>query len=173
MPQKKPDIEARKILFILEVPKDAPEGTVGETIEFDLAKVPEDLLPRLALHGASQKIGDSYSGAKESGEDPIAYAKASIEETIKQLYEGKWSVGRTGTGAPRTTHLVRAYAALTGKTLEEALETVGGLTDEEKKALQGQKKIAAKIAQFKAEDAAARAAKLAEEAAKEDAASAA
>ena len=170
MPKKAVNVEARNVVFTVE-PK--TEGESATVITFDLSKVSPEILARLALHGASQKIGDSYAGAKESGEDPVAYATAAINDTIKQLYEGSWSVGRTGTGAPRTSLLVQAYAQVKGITLEEAQEVIGGLNDEEKKVVQAAKKVAAAIAAIRAEQAAARAKKLAEEAAKEDETSAA
>src|SRR5690606_7229783 len=119
------------------------------TIMFDLSKVTPSMLRMLALHGARQKIGDSYAGAKESGEDPVDYATAAILDTIKQLYAeehgglNRLSVTRTGTGAPRTSLLVQAFALVTGKSVEEAQEYISDLNDEEKKELQKKKKIAA------------------------------
>jgi hypothetical protein len=155
--------------FTMDKPANAPEDFVPVVHTFDLSKVSEEILIRLALHGASQKIGDSYAGAKDSGEDPIAYADAAVQETIKQLLEGKWAISRTGSGAPRTSMLAQALAAVKGMSLEEAIEAVGELSDDEKKVLQANKKIAAKIAGLKAEQALARAKKAEEEAAKEDA----
>lgn len=155
--------------FTMDKPADAPEGFVPEVIAFDLTKVDQNTLLRLALHGASQKIGDSYAGAKESGEDPIKYAHEAVSETIKQLYEGKWSVTRTGSGAPRVSILVMAYARVKGITEDQALELLGDLSDDDKKELQKNKKIAAAIALIRAEQAAERAKKAAEAAEKEDA----
>lgn len=171
MPKKHVNVESAQVVFTVEPRTEGGEPTV---ITFDLSKVDGPMRDRLALHGAAQKIGDSYAGAKESGEDPIAYAEAAINDTIKQLYAeehgglNKWSVTRTGTGAPRTSLLVQAFAQVSGKSLEEAQEIVSQLNDEEKKELQGKKKIAAAIAAIRAEQAVARAKKAAEEAAKED-----
>lgn len=173
MPKKQVNFDAaagtRQVAFTMDKPAGAAEDFQPVVHVFDLSKVNEETLIRLALHGASQKIGDSYAGAKDSGEDPITYADAAVRETIEQLYQGKWSVTRTGSGAPRTSMLAQAFAAVKGITLEEAIEAVSGLTDEEKKVLQQNKKVAAKIAALKAEQALARAKKAEEEAAKEDA----
>lgn len=155
--------------FTMDKPTGAAEDFVPEVIGFDLSKVDEATLFRLALHGASQKIGDSYAGAKESGEDPIKYAKEAVSETIKQLYEGKWAVTRTGSGAPRVSILVLAYAKVKGITEDAALEVLSDLSDDDKKELQKNKKIAAAIAVIRAEQAAERARKAMEAAAKEDA----
>lgn len=169
MPKKATDVAAKAVVFTL----DAPEGVEGEKITFDLSQVNEETLVRLALHGASQKIGDSYAGAKESGTDPVAYAKEAINDTIRQLYEGKWSVTRTGSGAPRVTILVQAFASVKGISLEEAQDVIGGLNDEEKKVVSANKKVAAKIAALRAEAAAEKARKAAEAAEAEDAGAAA
>jgi hypothetical protein len=169
MPKKQIDVAAKKVSFVMDKPADAPEGFAPEVFIFDLSMVNEETRDRLALHGASQKIGDSYAGAKESGEDPIKYATDAVNETIAQLYRNEWAIARSGGGAPRTSLLVQAYAAIKGVSLEEAQEVIGSLTDEEKKAVQGTKKIAAWIAMRRAEQAAERAKKLAEAAAAEDA----
>lgn len=164
----------RQVLFTMDKPADAPEDFVPEVFTFDLKKVSAEMIERLALHGASQKIGDSYAGAKDSGEDPLAYARAAIKDTIKQLYSKEndgndtWSVTRSGTGAPRTSILIQAYAQVKGISIEEAQELIGALNDEEKKVVAGAKKVAAAMAQIRADQAAAKARKLAEEAAKED-----
>jgi hypothetical protein len=169
MPKKLVDLPTKSVVFTLDKPANAAEDFVAEKLAFDLSAVNEETLIRLALHGASQKIGDSYAGAKDSGEDPLAYTKSAIEETIKQLYEGKWAVTRTGSGAPRVSILVLAYAKVKGITPEESLEVVGALDEEEKKVLQQNKKIAAAIAGLRAEQAMKRAEAAAKAAEEEDA----
>lgn len=153
-------VQNQKVQFTLE----AAEGQTPEVINFDLSKVSPEMVTMLALHGASQKIGDSYAGAKDSGTDPIAYAREAINDTINQLYAGDWSVTRTGSGAPRVTQLVQAFSIVTGKTLEESQEFISALNDEEKAALQKKAKIAATVAQLKAEQAVKRAQELAKKA---------
>ena len=39
----------------------------GETFPADLHALPEAMIYRLAVHGLSQKLGDSYAGAKGKG----------------------------------------------------------------------------------------------------------
>ena len=61
---------------------------------------------RLAMHGYSQKVGDSYAGA-ETIEESASRAQAVID----QLLAGEWSQARaSGTGAPRTTMLAEALS---------------------------------------------------------------
>jgi hypothetical protein len=173
MPKKIIDVAAGTITFQFEdgtaANGDQP-AVPGSTQVFDISKLkatPEGLatLERLAIHGASQKIGDSYAGAKESGTDPVAYAKEAVKDTIEQLYANKWSVTRTGSGAPRTTLLVIAVSAVSGQSIEEVQTSIESLSDEEKAALQKQPKIRAKLAALQAEKAVERAAKLAKDAA--------
>ena len=116
---------SKTVVFTME----APEGEVGEKFTFDLSKVSPDNVIRLALHGASQKIGDSYAGAKDSGEDPVAYAKAAIADTIKQLplRDGFDEILLPGERGGRTETSRRASGipipAGTWKALEQVAET--------------------------------------------------
>jgi hypothetical protein len=143
---------------------------------FDLKQVPgaEALDPnvmagRLAIHGASQKIGDSYAGvAKES--DPLAMAKANVKDTIAQIYAGTWRVNAGG--GPRVNDLAVAMARVTGEPLEGddgTIAFVAAMSDDDKKAMRKKPKIAAALAAIAAEKAAERAKKLAEAAEKEEA----
>lgn len=136
----------------------------NSTETFDVTKVGEDIKFRAMLHGFSQKIGDSYAGAAAT-EDPLAYAKSAVRDTIAQLYRGEWRVAASGGGGPRVSDLATAIAQVTGESLEECVEFVGAMTDEEKKVWRKKPKIAAALAQMAAERAAAKAAALAAEAA--------
>lgn len=140
------------------------------TETFDIANVSEGMLFRLALHGAGQKIGDSYAGAA-GADDALAYAKAATKETIAQLYAkdkgglDTWRVGGGG-GGPRVNELAAAIARATGMDLDEAVATVAEMDDDDKKAYRKKPKIAAALAAIAAEKAAKRAQELADKAAK-------
>ena len=125
--------------------------------EFDLAKCPEPIKLRLALHGASQKGGDSYAGA--AGEtDPIAFAKAQVEGVIAQLYAGDWRA--TVSAGPRVSDLAVAIARATGENLEGddgAIAMVTAMNEDEKKAWRKKPKVAAELAKLAAERAIAKA----------------
>jgi hypothetical protein len=75
------------------------------------------MLVRLAIHGISQKGGDSYAGAANEP-DPMAYAAASIKETLEGIMANVWRV--TSAGGARVTLLARALARVTGNTPEAA-----------------------------------------------------
>lgn len=142
----------------------------GSEIVFESSKVPAQTLDDLIMHGASQKIGDSYASAATES-DPLAFAKACVQDTIDQLYRGEWR-SNAGGGGVRITDLAVVLARLTGKTAEEAQAFVDTLDDEQKKAWKGKAKVKAGLAQYAAEKAAEKAKKLAEAAAKADTGSA-
>jgi hypothetical protein len=138
----------------------------GSTEEFNTTNVNDAIKARLAIHGASQKIGDSYAGAASSP-DPLAYAKAAVKETIAQLYAGEWRA--TVAVGPKVNDLAVAISRATGESLDDSVELVGAMTDEDKKVWRGKAKIKLELAKLVQERNAAKIAKLAEAAAKEDA----
>ena len=150
MTKKVVDIAAQTVTFTFD----------DETSEvFELGKVSPEIRIHLALHGASQKGGDSYAGAS-SADDPMEYAKAACRDTIAQLYAGDWRV--TAAAGPRITDLATAVARVTGKDLEEVVEVLEGLDEAQKKALRKRPQVAAMLAMISQEKATAKAARLVE-----------
>jgi hypothetical protein len=127
---------------------------------FDVSKVPgygdlpESFLAttvgRLALHGASQKIGDASAGAvnasKELGISALDYAKQATRETIAQLYAGTW---RTNAGGgPRVNELAIAISRATGEPLdgdEGTVALVAAMDDATVKAWKKKPKVALEL----------------------------
>jgi len=72
----------------------------------------EALLAHATLHGLSQKLGDSYSGAKS-----VAEAKAAFYEVLESLKAGDWNRKGGSTGGV----WVEAIARATGQPLDEVL----------------------------------------------------
>lgn len=152
---KAPDLDAGTVTFKFN---DGTEAT------FDLSKVGDATRHQLALHGASQKIGDSYAGAgDEEIADPLAYAKERVADTIAQLYAGEWRTASAGTGGI----LAEAMAAVSGKTREECAALLAEMSDDDKKELRKKKKIAAALGRIKLQRDAARLARLEKAAAEE------
>ena len=87
---------------------DVAAGTVtfnfadDETLVFNLDSVSPEMQKQLALHGASQKIGDSYSGKMSPAE-----ARGLAQKTIDKLVEGNWKTPSAG-GSPRVSLLVES-----------------------------------------------------------------
>lgn len=133
----------------------------GEDVVFQMSELSEEIITKLALHGASQKIGDSYAGAAkaclETGADPVEYARASVSQVIAQLVAGDWTV-RTGAGGPTATDLSKALAEATGANVDEWAEKLSESTPEEKKALRAHPAVKAILDRYRAERAAAKAA---------------
>lgn len=82
----------------------------GKTLKFE---APRSLLPKLAAHGALQKIGDEFDG--DSVDDGIA----AVEAIINRLQEGEWGAERTpGDGFAGTSLVIRAVSEVSGKSVE-------------------------------------------------------
>lgn len=135
------------------------------TLSVALTELPKDILTRLACHGLSQKLGDSYAGA-ESAED----AHIAASRVAEELKAGNWTSARaSGTGAIRTTLLAEALARVASKatgsevTIEDAREVLEEMEDEQKKDLRKDPGIQRVIAEIKVERAKAAEAKAAEE----------
>jgi len=101
---------------------DVDNGTVtfafadnAAPIVVDLSKINAAKQNRLALHGLSQKCGDSYAGAES-----IADAREAVLGVQEMLYDNdaEWST-RTP-GEPRTAVLAEAIARAQGITVEAA-----------------------------------------------------
>lgn len=145
MAKKSIDVEAQSVTF------DFGDGRV-ET--FKLAGMSDEMKIQLALHGASQKIGDSYASAKAQTDgteiDPADWSQQQSAGVIAQLLADDWTVRSVG-GATETDLMV-AFAQVTGKDL------VADLDKDQKAALRKHPKIAAVLARIKSERADAKAA---------------
>lgn len=135
-------------------------GDAG-TVIFDLSKVSDEMLTQLALHGASQKGGDSYAGAKSATDgteiDPNEWAKSECQRVIEQIYAGEWTV-RRASGGPGVTDLARAIAEVMPDFSEaDAAERLADASKEEKAALRKHPQIKAVLERLRAERAAAKA----------------
>jgi len=130
-----------------------PDGTKAACNLEDLSP---EMVTRLAVHGLSQKLGDSYAGAA-SEENPLAYAKSRVNDVLAQLASGDWRV--TGEGGPKVTLLARALARATGKDLSDCVAVIAAHDGDEdegkafKKTLRGQPAIKEATAAIKLEDA--------------------
>lgn len=123
----------------------------GTTLELDLTKLSAEMQKRLMLHGALQKIGDSYAGAKGNFAEGIAAAKSVID----QLLNGVWKAARgEGEGKPRLSELAEAIARIKGVPVERAYAAVEKASDEQRKQWRSNAKVKAEIARIRAEKAA-------------------
>lgn len=130
------------------------EGTVasftfgdGTVLSLDVSNLSEEIQTELMLHGALQKIGDSYAGA--AGD--YAYAKAQAEKVIQNLIDGVWKAAReAGEAKPKSGELVQALAEIKGLEVEAVAAAVEAMDDERRKAVRSHPAVKAKIAEIRA-----------------------
>jgi len=131
----------------------------GKAAEVELDSLPNKIQRLLALHGLSQKLGDSYASVKGD----VAAAQAKFEAVLTQLQAGEWKKAReAGEGGSKITELAEAIARFKGLTdaagVEKANKVVAAASKEQIATWRANTKLKAIIAQIRAEKAAARAA---------------
>lgn len=128
----------------------------GNTFDAIVAELSEASIMRLAVHGAAQKLGDSYAGAKGKGLS-VDECEAGVRDLWAALKAGQFGLARSGVGGKLLEAFIR-WAVETGKTAAEARETFGELSKEQKAELRKAAPIKAKLAEIEAERAEALAA---------------
>jgi len=124
-----------------------------EPILVNLKDFSPEVQLHFALHGISQKLGDSYSSAK--GDVEVAYA--SFQQTLQQLADGEWRAARSeGDAKPRTTELAEALARIKGQDVVEVTTALSALDKEKLKSLRSNDRVKAVIAVIRAEKAQAK-----------------
>lgn len=118
----------------------------GQTRSLLLSDV-QALVNRFAVHGLSQKGGDSYASEKD-----VDDAVEALDDTLKMLREGKWSEGRTG-GFGGVSILVKALAEVYGKDLDTVRTILKDLSPKDKQQLRqadGVREVVQRLEQEKA-----------------------
>lgn len=123
----------------------------SENISLELFN--EAVINRAALHGFSQKLGDSYSGITD-----VAQAKLAMHGVLAALVAGDWNRKGGSTGGIWVEALVRA----TGESIEAAMEAWDKMTDEVRAATKKHPDLIRAKAEIELERAQARATSLAE-----------
>jgi hypothetical protein len=126
------DVENGSITF--EWP-DATKHTVN------INDLSNDIMHRLALHGLSQKLGDTCAGAES-----IVDALVKWKQTWENLKEGTWRTGGGNGGI-----MAEAIARVTGKDITDVIKVLAGLEQPEKNRLRQDRRIKAEIARIQLE----------------------
>lgn len=133
---------------------DVEAGTVtwtfgnGNVQSISLSDIPEDTQTHCALHGISQKGGDSYASA---GGD-YAFAESALKTTLSNLISGTFNAVRQSDGASKGNgELCAALVRLGAATMAEATTMLENATDEVKKALRGNSEIKLALAEIRAD----------------------
>lgn len=127
--------------------------TNGRRLVADVDSLPDDILRRLAVHGLSQKIGDSYASAGDKGwtvDDCADEAEAVYEALVR----GEWN--RRGSSGG-TTILAAAIARVLDKDEAEVATMLNAMDDEKRKGIEKDARVKAAMAAIKAERAKAKA----------------
>jgi len=98
----------------------------GTVTAVDTNELGDTVRDHATMHGFSQKLGDSYSGALGD----LAKAKVMFQETLDALRAGDWN--RKGGGFASGGIWVEAYAKAANAEFSDALEKWNGLNEEEK-----------------------------------------
>ena len=144
------DLEAGTVTF-----SDDSDNVI-EVVSY--AELTPEMVIQAALHGVSQKVGDSYAGALKATEGldttPEAWSIQRVKDSAKQIRGNDWNL-RTGGGGPAVTDLAYAIAEATGSTVDEVAAKLAALEGDEgkevKKGLRANPQVAAILARIKAE----------------------
>lgn len=151
MAKKTVDLESKTVTF------DFDDGATP--VVFELGRCSKAMLVQLALHGGSQKGGDSYASAKkvcaDTDIDPVAWSREQVEGVIDQLYNDDWTVRVPGAGV--ATDLATALAEAVNCEMSEAIARLSEASKEDRAALRKHPDIAAVLARIKSERASAKA----------------
>lgn len=114
-------------------------------VEIDPAKISDEIRDQLVMHGLTQKIRDSFAGAKGD----VNFAVAQAEGVVEALLAGEWN--RRGGGAFGGNLLAEAVARLKGIEIGEARQRLAELTDDQREALKKASSVKKAILEIKAE----------------------
>lgn len=131
----------------------------GGTYSIKATDFPADILPGMTLHGAGQKLRDTYAG-----DDSAADAEESFQTMLERLKAGEWVSERTGLG-PSPVLLIEAIKAAkaeAGQPFDEAAAKEKYKTKEMREKALGVPQVKAHYDRLRAERAAANAAKSAD-----------
>lgn len=142
MAKKTTDLETQTVTF------DFGDGRV-ET--FKLSDCSDAMKIQLALHGGSQKVGDSYASAKkvcaDTDIDPTEWSQSQAHGVIAQIYEDDWTVRTPGAGA--VTDLATALAEAVECEVSAAVERLADESKEGRAELRKHPKIKAILDRIK------------------------
>lgn len=116
-------------------------------LAFDLKQLTPAIVLQLAIHGLSQKLGDSYSGLTN-----VTEAIETVTEVWGNLVNGNFNVRSSGNGGM----LAEAIARIKGISVEAAKEVIDALDEDKLETLKKNQRVKDTMTVIKAERATAR-----------------
>lgn len=120
----------------------------GETVKVLLEDMSDSMLAKLAIHGLTQKLGDSYASSVT-----VSEAVEKFYDTLTNLKAGVWNGGRSASAGGIW---IEAIAKATGRTMEEAKVMFDGKGEKEQKAIKKHPQVVAAKAEIDLERAQAK-----------------
>lgn len=117
----------------------------GEIVTVDLEQFPLDTITKLAIHGLSQKLGDSYASANDKGMS-IQDCVDVVTEMVGRLEHGDWDTS----GSRGVSIMAEAIAVLLDKDIRQCADLIAGMTDAERGAMSKRPDVKAEVARIKA-----------------------
>ena len=114
----------------------------GLTVQVTLSELKPEMIERLALHGLSQKLGDSTSSFSKAEDFHGAFG--AMQTTADNLLAGVWS-SRGGSG---TSDLVAALAELQDLDVDDVQTAVDAMDDEQLAQVRKHPQVKLKIAEI-------------------------
>lgn len=114
-------------------------------LAFDLKDLSKDMVRQLAIHGLSQKLGDSYASL-----DTVGESVKVVESVWANLKAGNFNARVMGSGGI----YAEAIARIKGISLEAAQEAWAGLDEEAQDKLRKNERVKAMAAVIRGEKAA-------------------
>lgn len=150
MAEETPAAEPAKVKFAKkEYDLDTSELSItfgnGQELAFALSDLSPEIQKQLALHGLSQKLGDSYAGVKGN----FAEAINNVNSVFASLKSGDWSTAGEE-ARPRLAELAEAIASIKKVPIEKAMAAVEKATDDQRKGWRSNAQVKAAIAQNRA-----------------------
>lgn len=138
----------------------ADDGTITVRVDFrngeTLTYTPTAaMIPKLAAHGAEQKLGDEIAGLRKAdGSDADIDDKYLVMEELKtRLDNGEWSTVRESNGMAGTSVLLRAIMEVKGLAIEKVKAFLADKTQKQKIALRESPALAPVVKRIEAEKA--------------------
>lgn len=134
----------------------------GGTYTVSTADFPAEVLPGMTLHGAGQKLRDTYAG-----DESVADAEESFTTMLERLKAGEWVTERTGLGPSPVLLIeaIKAAKAKAGQPFDEAAAKEKYKTKEAREKALSVPQVKAEYERLRAERQAAKAAEAAKAAA--------